>query len=250
MDIPPKLASYQSFIDNKAVSPNSVACTMTDHSPTLSQILVTDLPPGFVRSLIARFPLIYNDAYAAVYNNPDYGKPEADYLLGHYRRALAEATLRNHGVEHRLKVRMEKSEHGGCEHVRVVAGRLSLTICHITSQGAFPRYSHSREQYSLINQHLSQRQLFPVDSEPRNADLYGIILHTEIPGQKDKFKSLSVGFPNHEFNAWVQEPIDLLDISDIQSRKFQKQEDLQRQVQDTNPKWKIYNNKKLDEEER
>jgi hypothetical protein len=211
---------------------------MTLPTSTLAELLATDVPPEFVRALLDITPNLYRDAYAAVYQNPCFGKPEADYLLGHHRRAMFEAALRNLAAKHGLRVIMAKCEKGGCEHVRVVAGRFSLTACHVGGRGSFPRHSHSREQYSLINEHLSQGQLFPVQSTPKDAELYGIIVHTEALGRKDKLQSVCIGFPNHEFDKWIQNPTDLRDVADIQQPMYQQAEDLQAVVQNTEPEWK------------
>lgn len=205
---------------------------------TLTQLLISDLPPGFVRAVLDQFPLIYSEAHEVVHNNPDYGKPEAEYLLGHQRRALGEASLRNLAVEHGLKVEMLKPEKGGCEHVMITVGRFKFTLCHVASQGAFPKSSPCREQYSLINEHLSQGQLFPIESDPSDADIYAVLVHTGVPGKNSNFKSIAVGFPNHTFDAWLDAPINLLDISDLQGRRYQQKEDLQQQVQSPRPEWK------------
>ena len=140
-------------------------------------------------------PNLYRDAHDTVYNNPVIGKPEADYLLGHQRRALFEAATRNLGVEHGLKVGMEQPEKGGCEHVKIIVGPFGLTASHIAWPAGFPRISRSREQYASINEHLSQNQLFPIESDPRDEQIYGVIVHTEIPGRRMNYTRCQSGFP-------------------------------------------------------
>jgi hypothetical protein len=216
---------------------------MDHRNATLDGLLAADLPSGFVCALLDLTPNLYRDAYAAVYENPVFGIPEADYMLGHERRARFEAMLRDVAVKHGLKVAMERSkdeddrEHG-CQHVRVFAGRFTFTACHVSSPGGFPRYSRTREQYSLINEHASQGQLFPVVSDPKKSDLYGVIVHTETRRKKEELQSIAIGFPNHEFNAWIQEPIDFRYITAIQQGMFQKPEDLQAAIQNNEPEWK------------
>ncbi len=211
---------------------------MTEPVLPLNQLLATHIPPGFIRAFLEIAPNLYRDAFDTVYNNPVIGKPEADYLLGHQRRALFEAATRTLCVEHGLKVGMEQPEKGGCEHVKIVVGPFGLTASHIAGPGGFPRISRSREQYASINEHLSQNQLFPVESNPGDEQIYGIIVHSEVPGKKNEFHSLSIGFPNHNFTAWVQEPTELIEILEIQERLYRKTEDLQAQVQKTDPVWK------------
>jgi len=225
---------------------------MTDPALPLNQLLATHMPPGFIRALLEITPNLYLDAYDTVHNNPVLGKPEADYLLGHQRRALFEAATRNLGVEHGLKIEMEQPEKGGCKHVKIIVGPFGLTASHIAWPGGFPRISRSREQYASINEHLSQNQLFPVESNPRNKQIYGIIIHTEIPGKKNEFHSLSIGFPNHNFTAWVQEPTEFIEILEMQERLYRKPEDLQAQVQKSDPVWKKERkeNKTLGEDKR
>lgn len=211
---------------------------MTELALPLNQLLASHISPAFIREFIGIAPNLYHDAYDTVYNNPVIGKPEADYLLGHQRRALFEAATRNLAVEHGLKVGMEQSEKGGCEHVKIVFGPFGLTTSHIACPSGFPRISRSREQYAAINEHLSQNQLFPIESNPRDEQIYGIIVHTEVPGRKNEFHSLSIGFPNHNFTAWVQQPTEFIEILDIQDRLYRKSEDLQAQVQKSEPVWK------------
>ena len=220
---------------------------MNSNNSTLKQILASDLPPGFVRELIIRFHSLYPDAYEAVYQNPEFGEAEAEYLLGHHRRALAEVGLREIATKHSLTVRMEKPEKGGCKHVLISTGILAFTTCHVPSYSGFPKYSNSREQYALINEHASQGQLFAIESNPDKEELYGILIHTEDNSKKNGLGSLRIGFPNPEFNNWIEAPIDLQEISDIQQRIYQKKQDLQQQIQNPTPKWKSDNKQESQE---
>lgn len=209
-------------------------------SPTLKQLLIHDLPPGFVRALLERIENIYPESHAAMFNDPSLGEEQAKYVLGYYRRALAETELTNTAVEHGLNVKLIQPENGGCKHVYVSAGRFGFTICHVETSGGFPKYSDSREQSAKINEHISQIELFPVVSEQAADEAFfnGVLVHTEQPGRKDAFKSLHIGFPTPEFDNWVDEPINLQDILDIQQRLFQSHEDIHAAIQDTTPTWK------------
>ena len=216
---------------------------MGSQNQTLKEMLVADLPPGFVSTLLDQAAAVYREAHAAVQHNPNFGEPEAEYLLGHQRRAHFEAMLRDAAVLYGIQFSMERSkdEDGhphGCQHVRVTAGRFAFTACHVQSPGAFPKSSRSREQYSQINEHAAQVKLFPVRSIPKKEELYGIIVHTERRNVKGEIQSLAVGFPDPEFNTWIQEPIPLVDIAELQAVSFRKVNDPQATIQTPGLRWK------------
>lgn len=227
---------------------------MNNPVPTLKQLIVHDLQPAFVRVLLERIENIYPESHAATFNDPSLGEEQAIYVRGHYRRGLGETVLMTAAAEHGLKVKLVQPANGGCKHVYVVAGRFGLTMCHVEKPAGFPKFSEYREQSSKINEHISQIQLFPVASEPVDEEFYGVLVHAEKisdNGYRDKsaFGSLFLGFPNPEFDDWIDEPINLLDIRDIQQRLFQKQEDLRAAIQKTEPTWKgsnVANKKKED----
>ena len=219
---------------------------MPRKNQSLKEMLAVDLPPEFVCTLLERAPAVYREAYAAVWYNPDLGKREAQYLLGHQRRALFEATFREsarlHGLPFSMKRTTDERGHAhGCYHVRVIVGRFAFTQCHVQSPGAFPKSSRSREQYSQINEHAAQVLLFPTDSIPREEELYGIIIHTKHRDNKREIQSLAVGFPNSEFTAWIQEPIPLAEIEALQAASIRKVIDLQPAIERARPRWKTEN---------
>ena len=216
---------------------------MIDPNQTLKDMLAADLPLAFVRTLLGRASAVYREAHAAVQRNPDLGEPESQYLLGHQRRAHFEAMLRESAVLHRLPFSMErpKDDQGyshGFYHVRVTVGRFAFTECHVQSPGAFPKFSRSREQYSQINEHAAQGNLFPVCSNPKEAELYGIIVHTERRNRKSEIQSLSIGFPDPEFKAWIQNPVSLYDIEKLQTALLHEVGEVEARTQDPRPRWK------------
>lgn len=221
---------------------------MKTSTSILKELLIDDLPPGFVRSLFERIRGIYPDSHSHMINDPNLGEDQAYYALGYYRRALAETILMRKAAEHGLKVEVIKPENGGCKCVYVASQRFGFTMCHVPNAGAFPQTSDTREQSSKINEHIAQADLFPIESTPRK-ELYGIFVHTEQPGQKDSFQSLHIGFPDHNFVDWIGEPIDVQDIVDIQERIFQEKEDLHAQIQNPNPVLKEQNVNKGAKEE-
>ena len=207
-------------------------------NPTLKQLLANDLPPGFVKKVLGALERVYPEAYESVENDTRFGKPEAEYMRGPTRRALFETELRNIAVECGLKVEMHKPAKGGCKHVRVLFGRFQIGACHVQSPGAFPQHSDCRQQLSSVNEHISQGQLFSVESEPQDHSLYAILTHTAETTDPSKFRSAQIGFPNPDFEEWVEEPIDLMEIRDRQAQALQRREDLQGAIQKPKPRWK------------
>lgn len=201
----------------------------------LFDLLITDLPVGFGKSLVERMPLLYIEAFESVTHDPRFGEPEARYLHGHVRRALVEKMLRDLGVAHQMKVEMRRAEGvGGPEHVMLSVGRFCFTACHIPAMREFPQESRHREQYSLINEHADQVQMFPIGSDPPDHAIYGIIFHRGAPGNKGKLGTLCIGIPNETCDGWIQEPINLVDLADAQERQLQQKEE----AKSAEPKWK------------
>lgn len=211
----------------------------------LFDLLVSDLPFGFSKSLLDRVPLVYAEAFDSVTHDPRFGEPEARYMHGHTRRAIMEATLRELATDGGLKVEMRRADGvGGPEHVMIQAGRFCFTACHLSTTNGFPKESRHREQYSTINEHVAQGDLFPMPSEPNEADIYGVIIHCEVVGDKGKVGTLSIGFPNKKCDDWIEEPIALVDLVDAQDRLRSKRDESQGSAE---PKWKKRKDQKGDE---
>jgi hypothetical protein len=90
---------------------------------------------------------------------------------------------------------------------------------------------------------MAQKTLFPVESEPREAELFGIIVHTES-SNKSVFGFSGIGFPDTSFAGWVEAPIDLLDIIDSQAKSAQPQ---QNTIDKAEPMLKVRNQKQQNE---
>lgn len=211
---------------------------MASNQETLSDLLVADLPPSFVRQLLKALPKIYPNAEKRVQKINPLGEWEEEYLLGHMRRALFEAKFRSIAIDCGLQVEMHKPDKGGCAHVRVLTSRFQLIGCHVQSPGSFPRHSDCREQFSAVNERISQQEMFRFGAEPGEHALYGILTHAAEAKDNSTFRSAQIGFPDVDFSEWVEEPVDLLDVQDKQRLRYQPTEDLQAQVQDATPKWK------------
>lgn len=213
---------------------------MGSPTPTLKDMLLEDLNPAFVRDLINNMPQVYADSFAAMMNDPNMGEDQAKVVLGHYRRGRAETLLQRKAVEHGIRQTTIQPAGGGCSHIRVQIGRFRLVMCHVVSRDAFPQHSDEREQSAKVNHCIDQLSLLAEEVTMSEGELYGVIIHTEEPGKKDKFSSIKIGFPDPEWSGWLEEPIDLLEISEIQSMRQQKKDDLQGQVQidKAKPTWK------------
>lgn len=209
------------------------------------ELLVSDLPRGFLKALIERVPLVYAEAHDSVTHDPRFGEAEARYLHGHTRRAILEATLRTTAQSFGMAVEMRRAEGvGGPEHVMVISGRFCFTACHLPSSNGFPKESRHRQQYSMINEHVTQGQLFPISSEPDAADIYGVIAHCEVPGEKGTLGTLVIGFPNDSCDDWIDEPIDVVDLADAQERL--KSSKNRESTAAAAPKWKKRKDEKGD----
>lgn len=212
---------------------------------TLAELLLADIPPALVRQLLEVLPDVYAKAYDDVHNNPRLGDPEAKYLLGHMRRALFETQFRDIALDCGLRIAMHTPTNGGCEHVQIMCGRFRLITCHVQSPGAFPHHSDCREQYAGVNEHISQADWLSVPSDPDHEAVFGVLTHTSERHDQPQFRCAQFGIPNTAFDAWVDRPVDLLDLRDMQIAAFRAPDDLQGRNQDAQPKWK----KRLDDDE-
>ncbi len=218
-------------------------------TPTLRQLLINELPHGFVRSLIDKIPGIYKESYESVTNDPNLGEEQAKYVMGFYRRGAAETLLQRLSSEHGLKVNLIQPENGGCKHVRVSIGRFGAVMCHVQTRAGFPSLSDNRVQASSINELLSQSTLFPIESSPKNEEIFAVFVHTEQTNKKDSFGSIHIGFPNHKFDSWIEEPIDLMEILNEQEQIIQSGDDRYGKSQDAEPRLKTDKiNRKINEE--
>ena len=75
--------------------------------------------------------------------------------------------------------------------------------------------------------------LFDEPVIPEKGEFYGIIIHSEVSGKRPvRFNSDRLSKPRGV--GWVEDPICLIEVSEIQAKKYQKQEDLQGQAQQPN----------------
>ena len=214
---------------------------MKNNSTTLKAMLIDDLPPEFVTELIQGMVSIYPASFASMYQDRELGEEQAKTILGHYRRALAETLFERTAKKYGLGTELVQPEGGGCTHISIQVGRFRLAMCHVVSQDAFPQHSDNREQSSKANKCIAQINLFPDRVTPQAGEIFGIIIHSEFPGKKDQFDSIKIGFPNCDWDGWIEGPVCLVEISEIQNNQYQE-EDLQGIVQNDKAKPKLKRN--------
>ncbi len=209
-----------------------------NQNPDFSELLVQDVPPALIRQILDVLPSVYPDAYDEVHGHEKLGEPEAKSVLGYLRRGFFEMQFRNIATECGLRVDMHTPTNGGCEHVQVICGRFRLIACHVQSPGAFPQHSDCREQYAGVNEHIAQTDWLAKPSQPGEQSIFGVLTHTSERHDPRQFRCAQIGFPDPDFERWVDKPVELLDLRDKQMRAYQAQEDLQGRNQDPKPKWK------------
>lgn len=205
---------------------------------SLREILITDIPPAFIGRIFKDASWVYKEAHARVENDPLLGDAERAYMEPHHRRALFERKMMEAALDSGLKATTERVTSGAAQYNLVRAGRLLLTCSRTTTRKVAPRTCAFREQYSGVNEHIDQLQLFSVPSTPGAASLYCIVTHgpsTEKPGE---LGFCCFAFPTQDGKTWAQAPIDLADIRDYQQERYQKRADARAEIQEVEPKLK------------
>ena len=218
---------------------------MEKRNSILKEMLIEDLLPGFVSDLLSGMESIYPTSYAVINQDPELGEEQAKTVLGHYRRGRAETLFKRTAIKHGLSNELVQPTGGGCKHVSIQAGRFRLDMCHVPSPDAFPQHSDDRKQSSKVNKFIAQLSLFEEPVTPDSGKIFGVITHSEIPGEKDKLGSIKIGFPNHDWDGWIEVPLCLIEISEIQNKQNQEEEDLQGKIQNekAKPRLKTFSKK-------
>ena len=204
---------------------------MRKRSLTLKEMLIEDLPPNFITELIGSMESIYPTSCAKMEQDDELGEEQAKAVLGHYRRGLAETQFERIAIKHALSNELIQPAGGGCKHISVQVGRFRFDMCHVPSQDAFPQDSDNRKQSSKVNEFIPQLSLFEEQVAPDSRKIFGVIIHSEIPGEKNKLGSIKIGIPNHDWDGWIEEPLSLYELSEIQNKQDQEDEDLQGKIQ-------------------
>ena len=188
---------------------------------SLRTLLATDLPDAFVSELINVANWIYRDTHEAIALDSNYDAPEKEYLLPHTRRAIMESKMRELANKHNVQVTIEENSAKNTKYSLIRCGRFALTISKAPGESQLPSKCNFRKQYAEINQHIKQLSLFPLPSNPQDSSIYGIIIHGHDLNDQSKLAFLRIGFPEHEKRGWVEDPIDLLEIMELQALNAQ-----------------------------
>jgi len=211
---------------------------------TLRDILVSDLPHEFVNALIERLTYVYKESTAKANNDPAWGESGARYIRGHYRHVLSNELLMKLASEHGLSAAMKKTETDSADFLVVSAGRLSLTISHVKGKKIVPDRARHREQYSKINSHLPQTDMFESSYIDNNADIYAIICHGE--SGKGDLGFVGFSFINEQANRVLDHvPVqDVADLQFIQTKAVDERDEMLAEVQKAEPMLKKPQEKK------
>jgi hypothetical protein len=205
---------------------------------SLREILVADLPPAFVTRFQEAAAWAYREAWERIKNDTSITDEGRNQLLPHLRRVLVEAKLQNIALDSGVRAESEPVSSGAHKYVAVRVGRLVMTCSKTSGRNAVPRACDFRGQYSDVNEHIDQQNLFPIISTPGRESLYCIIVHGPSAQEKGELGFCCFGFPSPDSQRWVQEPIALADIRDYQQTRYQKSEDERAQIQPIEPKLK------------
>jgi len=187
---------------------------------SLFDMISSDLPPKFVSQVIDAAIWAYRDAYEAIISDNTIGDHQKGYLLPHMRRAKIETKVMEIALDCALNATVEKNVSNNTNYTLIRCGRFVLTISMTGRRNNFPANKcNFRKQYSEINQHIQQLQLFEIDSEPECESIYGIIIHGHNFSKQGELGFINIGFPDPtKLDKWVDIPLDLMDVKELQNK--------------------------------
>ena len=168
---------------------------LTPH-PDLRHILLAALPEKFLAGLASDLPRIYKESHEAMHNDPLLGEAEAAYVTPHYRRGIFEKTLRKWASQSNLDAAVEPNPKRTSEYTVVRAGPFLLTASYSTERWARVRYAQFRTNYIALNRILSQRLLFPEQTDDGSAPIYCVMVHGPSIGDRSTPGFFDFHFPN------------------------------------------------------
>lgn len=196
---------------------------MMSAKDSLFEMLVETVPFSFVKNLVQKTPLIYNEAFVSSYEDPRWDESEAFTLLGHLRRALFEKMFRQEAINAGLIVGVENNRIGSCPFTIIKAGNFLLTASYSHSESQMLQSAIFRKQYARVNE-MVENPFLPfaeIDAvRLRDADgIYANLLH----GSASKKDFRSVGFmriaiPSSDGTTYV-ENIDLFEILRVMQQR-------------------------------
>ncbi len=210
----------------------------------LVEILASELPPEFIIDLKRRLTSVYKESRAKAVNDPAWSEAWDSYMYGNYRHVLSNITLEKLAAQHNLPVEIKKTETESANFCVVKTNKLAFTISHVKTPKSVPDRARHREQYSRINNHLPQRDMFEEHYIDNNCDIFAIICHGESKNSNE------LGFIGFSFTSAkgnrVLEHISLDEIYElqyIQTKKTSVRDIALAEVQKTEPVLKASKNK-------
>ena len=182
---------------------------------------------------------MYESCWQKISSDADLNQRPAEYLLGYYRRSLAETVIERIAPVHGIKVRRHCPRRGGTDHCRIWLGAFQLQVCHVSSPDGFPKGSLDRAEASKDNDdYISQMDMLKEVTPPADNSLFGVIIHSNLGAQKDVLGSIKIGFPNSDNTSWVEAPICLREVLDIHRMKANRTENPQETAHKDEVVWK------------
>ena len=124
---------------------------------SLKDIVLSDLPLGFVPDFLSKLSQGYSESRSRA---SEYSGYEAKNIFPYIRRSICEGIFRKAAQDANLDCEARTNTQGNNHYTWAKANRLLLTISHIRSEKGMPRQAKLRSQYSEINQHLAQSDMF------------------------------------------------------------------------------------------
>lgn len=177
---------------------------MPQNGTSIRELLLEDLPLNFVAAVVEKTPSVYGNAYSRSYAEPDYDKPEGDYIFGHNRRVGMEAMIRREANRAGLPATTEYTELGH-PYTLVRAGRFLLTESHVRGKGDIPPAAFFREQHAAVNSLLLRPRLPFAEFDPLKlyklseaTGIYGIIIHGSASEDAKVPAFIEIVFPSKD----------------------------------------------------
>jgi hypothetical protein len=157
---------------------------MNDISQKLLKHISNELPLYFLNSVKDEFPKIYHESYHRGHDDPAWGEHEANYLVPHFRRSMAEKFVRDAANQCGLNAIVRQNSKKTSEFTIVSSGRLLFTISHVTDESKI-RHAKFRQKNAEINYFLSSSATLPglditkESLEIDKIDVYAILIHSD-----------------------------------------------------------------------
>jgi hypothetical protein len=180
---------------------------MADSVEALTEMLIDEVPVGFVSGLVERTPLVYGEAYSRSYEEPTWDEPEAYYILGHNRRVIFERMFRDEAIKAGLTVDVRDNGRN-CRYTLVRAGRFILTASHVQGETDIIKRAIFRKQHASVNRLLLNPLLPMPELDPARlsdaSSIYVLLLHGEEHKNPKQLGFMRAAFPSADSESYVE----------------------------------------------